>query len=333
MARLILTFSDSGAGALKRARPADCVIGFGLRFVLGKLQSPRELDMLLSQRSAIHPASASHWLDNLDDRSLEDARVHGLGLPQFCESFEAVELWIDPEPNAQLILVWLLDYLRPHEKVVSKLRLVQADAMIGDHTSTQVTEWQGSANKIRSHHLEIASAAWQAYRAPTPQAWSDLLGKDLSVLPQLGNTVLQLLEELPGRASGLGATEMRMLELVSEGHMHPYDLFPGEGKPNRRRVFGYWEVGSLLDGLARCPAPAVFGLDEGPFTLAMHEDGDRHARYKKSRLSLTELGKAILAQTDDFSRRNPLHRWWGGTELTPDVWSGRALQVVSPSWR
>jgi hypothetical protein len=107
-----------------------------------------------------------------------------------------------------------------------------------------------------------------------------------------------------------------MLELVSAGDARPFDVFPGHEKPNERRVFGYWEVGCLLDGLALCPAPAVAGLDEGPFTLEMHNDAARHQRYKQSRLSLTQLGEAILAGTDDFSRHNPVHRWWGGTELT-----------------
>src|SRR4051812_35457509 len=53
-----------------------------------------------------------------------------------------------------------------------------------------------------------ASAAWRAYRAPTPQDWFNLLSKDLSVLPQLPQTVLEVLEELPSDATGLRATEM-----------------------------------------------------------------------------------------------------------------------------
>ena len=138
------------------------------------------------------------------------------------------------------------------------------------------------------------------------------------MLPQLQQTVLELLKELPADKSGLGATEMRMLELISAGNVGPFDVFPGENKPNQQRVFDYWEVGSLLDGLAHCPAPVVSGLGEGPFTAEMHDDRDRHARYQQSRLSLTELGQAVLAGRDDFSQHNPIHRWWGGTELTND---------------
>ena len=109
-----------------------------------------------------------------------------------------------------------------------------------------------------------------------------------------------------------------MLELLSSGKAGPFDVFPGYEKRNQRRVFEYWEAGQLLDRLAHCPAPAVSGLDEGPFTIDMHEDRSRHERYKQSRLSLSALGEAVLARTEDFSRHNPVHRWWGGTELTND---------------
>ena len=43
-----------------------------------------------------------------------------------CERFDTIDLWIDPDPNAQLMLIWLLEYFRPHEEIVSKLSLVQA---------------------------------------------------------------------------------------------------------------------------------------------------------------------------------------------------------------
>jgi hypothetical protein len=318
MTRLILTFDDSGAGALKTARLADCVIPFGLRFVWGRLQSRSELDTSLSSRPAMRGVSASHWLDNLTDECLEDARSHGPGLIEFCERFEAVELWVDPEPNAQLQLIWLLDYLRSSANVISRLALVQTASGIGGQLSEELATLRPPAVPIRSDHLEIAAAAWAAWRAPTPQDWFGLLAQDLKTFPHLRNSVISLLEELPMRGSGLGATEMRMLELISGGHVHPYELFPGHKKPNERPAFGYWEVGGLLDGLSRCPAPAVSGLDEGPFDLEMHEDRDRHARYKRSTLALTEFGKAVIARADDFSRHNPVHRWWGGTELIND---------------
>jgi hypothetical protein len=128
--------------------------------------------------------------------------------------------------------------------------------------------------------------------------------------------VLEMLDELPGRATGLAASELRILELISAGYVHPFELFPHNRQRFQRRVFGYWEAGLLLERLARAPMPAISGLAEWPFTVEMHNDRERHARYQQSQLSLTTLGTAILAGSEDFSRHNPIDRWWGGTYLT-----------------
>ena len=89
----------------------------------------------------------------------------------------------------------------------------------------------------------------------------------------------------------------------------------------------------LLDGLARCSVPAVSGLEEGPFSLDMHNDALRHARYKRSRLSLTDLGKAVLGGDQNFRRHNRIDRWWGGTHLTSERlwrWDRESHSLVAP---
>jgi hypothetical protein len=333
MTRLVLTTDDAGAGSLRAAGIADIVLPFLIRFVWGPLPSDAELATFLEARSTKHGSPGSHWLDFVRPLHLEGIEGKDLGLIDFCERCETIELWVDPEPNAQLTLIWLLDYLRHHGKTASKLTLVQANVRIGGHPPEEIAGWRLPAVKILNDHLETAGAAWQAYRAPTPQHWFDLLSKDLSVLPQLRQTVQELLEELPADVTALGATEMRMLGLISAGNARPFDIFPGHRKRNQRRVFDYWEVGSLLDGLARSPAAAVSGLDEGPFKLEMHDDRNRLARYKRSRLKLTALGEAILARTEDFSRHNPIHRWWGGTEVTNDRlwrWDPANRALIAP---
>ena len=97
------------------------------------------------------------------------------------------------------------------------------------------------------------------------------------------------------------------------------------------RIFGEWEIGYLLDGLAFGPKPAVAGLDEELRTLVRENLRDRHAAYLRSRLSLTEFGKAIVAHKEDFSRHNPIDRWWGGTHLTNDnLWRWNPM-LAKPS--
>ncbi len=249
---------------------------------------------------------------------------------EVCTRCETIELWIETEPNAQLVLIWLLDYVRSHG-CATNLILCHVDASLGDASQKELARWRFPAVNVKNDHLKIAALAWQAYRARTPQAWFNLLNEDLSILPQLRRCVLEMLEELPGRKTGLGASEMRILELVSAGYAHPFDVFPHYRQRFQCRVFGYWEVGSMLEGLALAPAPAVSGLAEWPFTVQMHDMRSRHERYKASRLSLTPLGEAIVRQAEDFSRHNPIHRWWGGTELTNDrLWRWDPI-LIAPS--
>jgi len=327
MTRLVVTSDSSAAGNLKQADLADIAIPVDRRLVWGPLPSETELAAFFEARTNQEPDD--HWLDFGQAWPLEKFGIKDLGFLEVCARFETVELWFDPEPNDQLMLLWLLDYLHTHAKPVPNLSLRLVDFRTGDHNEKQLAKYKVPAVEITRDHLEVASVAWQAYRAPTPEAWFNLLKRDLSLVPQLGPCVLELLEELPGSATGLGATEMRMLELLSAGNAGPFDVFPGNRKPSQRRVFGYWEVGSLLDGLAHCPAPAVSGLDEGPFTLEMHDDANRFEQYKRSKLKLTELGKAILVQADDFSRHNPIDRWWGGPHLTNDrLWRWNPVLIA-----
>lgn len=211
---------------------------------------------------------------------------------------------------------------------------MQAEVPIGNCAPEELAGCRLPAVRIVDSHFGAASMAWRAYRQPTPRDWFDLLGADITALPQLRQSVLELMEELPMPVTGLGATQMRMLELISVGDAGPFDLFPGEHSRNRRRAFGYWQVGELLDELADCPEPLMPGLREGPFTLAMHEDRERLECYRRSRLKLTALGQAVLAGTEDFSRHNPIRRWWGGTELINDRlwrWNPASRALIAPA--
>jgi hypothetical protein len=239
------------------------------------------------------------------------------GLLEFCRHCETVELWFDPGPNDQLQLVWLLDYLCSHPEIVARLRLRLVDYNLISASHEELGRWKMPAVDVTRDELKTASVTWLAYRATTPEACFDLLGRDLSALPLLRPALFDLLEELPSSATGLGATEMRLLELIARGYERTNALFYLRGL-RRRRVFSDFEIGYLLEGLAHGPRPAVAGLDDKLRTIDRNNHRDRDEAYKRSRLSLTEFGKAIVAHREDFSRHNRIDRWWGGTRLTND---------------
>jgi hypothetical protein len=227
-----------------------------------------------------------------------------------------------------LQLIWLLDYFRSRPSIVARLKLRLIDIeMIG---IDRFSKWMPSAVDVTERELAIASAAWQAYRAATPEGCFDLLRRDLRALPLLRPALVDLLAELPSATTGLGATEMAMLEMIARGHERTNDLFHLRHLRGTR-IFGEWEHGYLLDGLAHGPMPAVAGLDDELRSLSRENLRDRHSAYLRSWLSLTELGKAIVAHQEDFSRHNPIDRWWGGTRLTNDrLW--RWDPTLTKSW-
>jgi hypothetical protein len=314
MTRLILT-GESGV-SLMRSDLADVVVPFAFRLVWGPLPSPGELATYIATRSNKHGPS-THWSDyGGKSRGATKARKD-LGLVEFCQHCEAVELWFDPNPNDQLQLVWLLDYFRSYSETVARLRLRLVDFDLISASGEELGRWKVQVVNVTKDELETASATWQAYRATTPEACFDMLGRDLSALPLLRPVLFDLLEELPSSATGLGVTEMRLLELIASGYYRTNALFYLR-ELRQRRVFSEFKLGSLLEGLAHGPRPAVAGLDQGLRTIEARNYRGRDEAHKRSRLSLTESGKAIIAHREDFSWHNPIDRWWGGTRLTND---------------
>jgi hypothetical protein len=132
MTRLILTTDSSAAGSLKAAGRAEIALPLEPRLVWGPLRPEAQLAMLLARREAADDRLWSVYRKYFGQIDRDE-----IGLIDFCERSETIELWINPEPNAQLTLIWLLGYLRPHEKVASRLTLVQAETEATRHSQAE----------------------------------------------------------------------------------------------------------------------------------------------------------------------------------------------------
>lgn len=304
---------------------ADLAVDFFYRFIWGPLPSPDELAAYLGPR-APDQASGTHWSEFANSWKRSSNRAQrDLGLAEFCLHYETIELWFDMRPSAQLKLIWLLDYFSAYPEAAARLRLRMVDREMFELHLGGFEQWRPFARTVTENDLATARAAWAAYRAPTPQACVDLLEKELSAFPLLKPALRDLLDELPSRTTGLGASEMRMLELIGSGYSNINPLFHLQSL-RQTRVFDEWGYGYLLDGLAFGPRPAIAGLDEELRTIRRDNLRDRHKALLRSRLSLTDFGKAVVAHKEDFSCHNPIDRWWGGTHLTNDrLWRYRSV--------
>jgi hypothetical protein len=328
--RLILT-SSSGMGLVKSGR-ADVVVPFPFRFVGGPLPSENELSTYVAARSPAH-GPGEHWSDYLmwgqSSDTADDEADEDLGLVELGKRCESVELWFDPDPNDQLLLIWLLDCFHSHPEIASRTRLSLIDSDLIMMDIEYPCGWSGRIVDLTGAEFATASTAWQAYRAPTPQACFDLIGSDLSPLPMLRLALIDLLEELPSATTGLGRTELRLLEMIGRGYSRPNALFHFRG-------FGQ-QMSSTTGRLATCSRDSR--SVRGPPSLASMRNYARSSgemtntrleAFRRSRLMVTDFGEAVLAHKADFSGHNPIHRWWGGTELTNDrLWRLKPVLMKS----
>ncbi|WFU84096.1 hypothetical protein QA645_15530 [Bradyrhizobium sp. CIAT3101] len=312
MKRLILT-GWGGGSELARSGLAEIVIPFHFQFAWGPLPSPEKLSAYFAAYTA-DLGPAEHWSDWV--RWPRGTKGRKLSLAEFCEPYDEIELWFAATARDQLQLVWLLDHLSGCPALAQKLtlRLLDSDLRFSPDYDFAKSEPHIPVGDVRAEDFETAKLAWSAYRAPTPEPCTKLLHRDLSGLLMLRPALLELLAELPSPLTGLGATEMRFLEML-DWYVNTNPLFHLSSLRGTY-VWGEVELGYLLEGLALGPKPAVAGLGDELRTIDLQNLRARHEVYLRSRLSLTEFGKAVLAHQEDFSRYNPSDRWWGGTHLT-----------------
>lgn len=179
---------------------------------MGRIAHAAKFGFLSAARS--DQGQGDHWSDYILRRGRGG---RALGLIEFCKLYDEVELWFDPTPSDQLQLIWLLDFFSSDPDIASKLKIRLLDIDFSGAEDAFLAKGNIPAIPVTTAVFETASLGWQAYRSATPEACFDVLKGDLSALPLLRPALADLLKELPG-PTGLGATELRLLELVGAGY-------------------------------------------------------------------------------------------------------------------
>ena len=206
----------------------------------------------LSRPSRTRPAGRTHWSDWGGFWKQSENRSTGSQPGRILPAIRNRRTVVRHASECATELVWLLDYFSSDPETVARLKLRVVDQeMIG---LVQML-WKVGPPLISviEKDLATASAAWQAYRSPTPEACFDLLHRDLSALPLLRPVLRDLLEELPSVSTGLGATEMRMLEMIASGYANVNPLFHS-ARFARRASSTSWSWAICLKACVR-PAP------------------------------------------------------------------------------
>jgi hypothetical protein len=227
---------------------------------------------------------------------------------------EHVVLWFEHDLYDQLQLVQILERVSASGRVelinVGSFEGKSRFRGLGELNAEELESLWPVRRPVTAEQIDLARAAWDALRAPTPLPLEELLARDTSALPFLGAALRRLLEELPDTGSGLSRSERQVLELLVDEPRSPLQLFIASQDLEEAPFSGdAW--------FYRC----VAGLG----TLIVRPGNE---------LVVTDTGREVRAGAADRVEQLGIDRWVGGTHLTTDDhwrWDGTRVARGTPA--
>lgn len=225
---------------------------------------------------------------------------------------ESITLWIGTGLAEQLLLVWVVTFLRRLDVDTAKLQTVQFDrdrkheiVSVGVLNRSQFKD-HPSPTKLDDAAVQEAADAWKAVTEPEPDALLTILTARERSLPFLQRSLFALLYRYPDLRTGLNAWEYQLLKHVREegpkatraiGFTMAHDMdFPdwvGDG-------YLFQRVHRLADAALPRPLLTVTGETQTLRGALVH---------------LTRNGEDVLAGNANAIEWNGVDDWIGGVHL------------------
>jgi hypothetical protein len=282
---------------------------------------------LLYWRDALHegpvPAVGPEELRQIRAHFLAQAGAddRGEGAKMFAERDRVLEahrdgeyvLWFEADLYDQLqiiqILARLADLGVPAQRItmicIGEHPGIARFGGLGELTAEQLRELPATnaCARLTPAALQLASRAWAAFRAPTPDGLGAIAATRSGELRFLGEAFDRLSREYPSTRDGLSLTERRVLAAVADGAPDAGSAFVRAASREMRPYLGDTWCFAMMDRMARAPVPL---LDAEPTGRPID---------RLTALRLTDAGARVLAGDADYVTLNGIDRWIGGVHL------------------
>ena len=240
---------------------------------------------------------------------------------QFTERDQALEanrnreyvLWFEADLYDQLqiteVLARLADLGVPAERItlicIGERPGIAGFGGLGELTAEQLRELPdtNASARLTPAALELATRAWAAFRAPSPEGLGAIAATRLGELRFLGEAFDRLSREYPAKRDGLSLTERRLLAAVADGAPDAGTAFV---RAWARETRPYMGDSTCFSRMAR--------MAEGPHPL-LNLDPPGRPVERATGVRLTEPGSRVLAGAADQVGLNGIDRWIGGVHL------------------
>ncbi len=251
------------------------------------------------------------------------------------DAADRVEIYVDPDPNSQLLMALLLTRVYAAGLDGHKIHLRHGPLRWGVVDAGTPPDTVALPVEVDDAHLAAASAIWSAYAAPSPEAWFRLSPEILAHFPVMQRTWDALLNDLPQAYTGLGACEHLILESIEAGQCRVGDI-AGVFAQSPLPLIALPQIAALLSSLASGAAPLIEGLSGRLCEDDFSDDADAWDAFRDSQPGLTALGRSVLAGETDIVEVHGINRWWGGTQLKGHTcwrWDNRSRILIPPARR
>lgn len=273
----------------------------------------------LDRRADFLANSYGVWLGRSRDLIADDLASAEERLRSAAADYQRIVLWFEHDTYDQLILARCLAQFA--ETPPMRLELVSAARYPGATRFIGLGQLPPEALRLLWNEREPVSeqglraglAVWAMLRSPDPSPLADLAAVGIPDLPQLARAVRRHCQELPWTGNGLNLSERLILQLLAERPRTVGDTF-------RDLMMEREPLPWLTDLLFRFVVESMRAVSQ-PVFMGEFESEDR--RWPRERLTITPMGRAVLAGEVDWLSLRPPARWLGG------VW----IPGTSPCWR
>ncbi len=326
MAELIITNGDSAAGLLREAGIEGDVLPWRDALHEGPVpETDTEAELREIRAAYLADGAVHNCADVLADMEARDAHLDAH------EDYERIELWFEHDLYDQLQLIQILSMLSGRRRH-SGVSLVQAPTYIGPQKPDSVLRFRELEFSVTQTMFRRSSDIWGSFRQSAPEALFGERASTFEGFPFLRQAVTRALQALPASDNGVSRTERQILYSIDRGIAKPGPLFARVLNMEEAAFLGDWSFFKILSGLASGDTPLLDGLPEH-FEPSVLENDARRKAFITADLTLTELGRQVLAGTADYAEHHLIDRWIGGTHITNDNlwrWDNEAERLVVP---
>jgi hypothetical protein len=211
--------------------------------------------------------------------------------------FAEIVLWFEHDLYDQLQLLQALTTLDELALDPGRISVIQSDQYLGTMTADEISALLPRRRIATAAIFAGARRTWARFTSAQPADLFAATQEDAIGFPFLRSALRRLCEEYPGLRDGLSRTQRQALQAVVQGSGRKEDLFTRAQAREEASFHGDAGFYKTIDDLRDERAPLLDG-PEGAVTI-------------------TALGRRVLAGEADWLESHAIDRWIGGVHLMP----------------